>query len=65
MKVFHPENNSTDGTGHGPMHIFIGEKLLQSKAEDRVGREVMEKEMRDKGGRRRRRRNEILSVISY
>ena len=24
MKVFYPENNSRDYTGHGPMHIFIG-----------------------------------------
>ena len=55
MKVCHPENNSGDCTGHGLVHIFIsrGGPAVAGPRGDRVGQEIMGKEVRGRGGRRK------------
>ena len=61
MKVFHPENNSRDYTGHGPMHIFIGWEAPTG----RRGQEIRWEEEYGKGNEkeekgRRRRRHQMI-----
>lgn len=62
MKVFHPENNSRDYTGHGPMHFHgLGSSYRQKRTRDKVGRGVMGKEMRER--RRRKTEHQITWMI--